>query len=192
MANASGRVGFRRAEQFERFMCKHDIVVLESGLADFGLSISTGPSVTFSTNRVRPACTGKGAQACEAALAPALRGEEWRRWPMRAYRQRLATVLDMWKRCRAAKPRFRGILHLAPAPRARQSPSDCGVAQWGFSTQAHHLRAVNDAARAQVAEAGFEVFEAFALTLHAPPQWFDDAVRHPAESNLHARVPETR
>ena len=95
---------------------------------------------------------------------------------MRAYRQRLAKVLDMWRRCRAAKPHFRGIFHLSPAPRARQSPSDCKVAQWGFSTQAHHLRVVNEAARELVTGAGFEVFEApFALALHAPPQWFDDA-----------------
>jgi hypothetical protein len=175
--NASGRVGFRRTEQFERFMCKHDLVVLESGLADFALSISAGPSVTFSTNRVRPACAGSRDPAtCEAALAPALHGEDWRRHPMRAYRQRLAKVLDMWRRCRAAKPHFRGIFHLSPAPRARQSPSDCKVAQWGFSTQAHHLRVVNEAARELVTGAGFEVFEApFALALHAPPQWFDDA-----------------
>ena len=174
-ANASGRQGFRRAEDYERYMCRHDVVVLESGLADFGLSFGHPPHVTWATNLVRPACSGATEAACEAALAPALRGEDWRRFPMDAYLARLRQLLGMWTRCRKRRPAFRGIFKLAPAPRARQRPADCRLAQWGFSTQAHHLALVNAAARREVAAAGFEVFEAFGVTLHAPPPWFDDA-----------------
>lgn len=178
-ANASGRVGWKRVEQYERFMCSHDIVVLESGLADFAFAFNK--HVTFSDNRVRPACAGRTAAECEAALAPALQGEDWRRFPMAAYKRRLRLVLSMWQRCKRAKPHFRGVFRLAPAPRNRQRPSDCEKAQWGFSVYAHHMLAVNNAARALVQAAGFEAFEGFGLTLHAPPAWFDEAkygVRH--------------
>lgn len=156
-------------------MCSHDVVVLESGLADVALPF-VPPHVTFSDNRLRPTCAAAASDAaCEAALAPALRGEAWRLWPLASYRERLGQLLGMWKRCRRARPHFRGIFKLAPAPRARQRAADCSVAQWGFSTQPHHLQALNAVAREMVEGAGFEVFDGFGVTLHAPPEWFDSA-----------------
>lgn len=173
-ANASGRVGFDDAIKYERYMCGHEIVVLESGLADFALAFND--RVTFSKNRVLPACAGRPLVECELALRPAIKGEDWRRSPMRSYLARLSQILEMWRRCRSAKPSFRAIFKLSPAPRARQRHADCEFAQWGFSSaSAHYMQRANDAARKMVLAAGFEVFEGFALTLHAPAFWFDDA-----------------
>ena len=103
-------------------MCKHDIVIMESGLADFGLPFTQ--HVSFARNRVRSACASKSATECESALAPALRGEDWRRRPLTAYKQRVALLLDVWQRCGRIRPHFRGIFKLAPAPRARQRAAD--------------------------------------------------------------------
>ena len=38
--------------------------------------------------------------------------------------------------------------------------------------------------QAMVESAGFEVFDAFGVTLHAPPEWFDD-VRYGVKYKLH-------
>ena len=43
---------------------------------------------------------------------------------------------------------------------------------------------MNHAAREMVEAAGFEVFDGFGVTLHAPPAWFDDA-RHGVRFKLH-------
>ena len=128
VSQARGRVGFRTAKEYQRWMCHHDLVILESGLADFGLPFSEFHS--WAKNSVRPKCTGASSADCEAALAPALLGEDWRRLPMRAYTRRLEALLSMWRQCRRAKPAFRAIFKLAPAPRSRQRPNDCELAQW--------------------------------------------------------------
>ena len=180
--HSAGRVGFRSPEQYAKFMCAHDIVVLESGLADVGLPFTE--HVTWAVNRVLPKCAGRSAGECEAALSGALQGETWRRMPLLSYRRRLATLLDIWSTCRRRKPSFRAILKLSPAPRARQRPADCSLAQWGFSVYAHHLQLVNRVARELVERAGFEVFDGFGLTLHAPPSWFDEA-RHGVRFKIH-------
>ena len=88
-----------------------------------------------------------------------MRNETWRLRPLEAYRARLQGLLRMWGKCRQVKPGFRAIFKLAPAPRARTRPAECEVAQWGFSTQAHHMASVNDLAKEMVEAAGFEVFE---------------------------------
>ena len=59
------------------------------------------------------------------------------------------------------------------APRTK-AVDDCLLAQYGYSTQAHHVAVFNAVARDLVAAAGFEVFDAFGVTLNAHPQWFDD------------------
>ena len=59
--------------------------------------------------------------------------------------------------------------------------NDCESAQWGYSSQAHHVAIFNEVARELVTAAGFETFDPFGVTLHALPSWFDDArapVRH--------------
>ena len=61
------------------------------------------------------------------------------------------------------------------APSAPPAPPLGRPHRRGFSVNAHHLQAVNAAARQAVEAGGFEVFDGFGLTLHAPPQWFDDA-----------------
>jgi hypothetical protein len=167
-------VGFASAEQYERFMCKHDVVILESGLADFGLPLDT-EMVSFSKSPLLAACGRGAAEECEDAIKIAIKGEEWRRHPATAYRERLAKVIAMWRRCKRKNRGFRAIFKLAPAPRARLRTTECHVAQWGFSTQAHHISHVNDLAREMVVGAGFEVFDGFGVTLHASANWFDDA-----------------
>ena len=46
--------------------------------------------------------------------------------------------------------------------------------------------------QAMVESAGFEVFDAFGVTLHAPPEWFDD-VRYGVKYKLHGvHMPRVR
>ena len=179
-----GRVGFRRRAQYESFMCAHDVLVFESGIHDFGMPFVARAN-SYAKNLVRPVCAAAArAEECDAALEPALLNQSWYRFPLRAYRQRLASLLEMWGRCREAKPRWRGIFRLAPAPRARARPADCELAQWGFNTQAHHVALSNAVATRMVEAAGFEVFDAFAVTLHAPVAWMDD-VRYGVKHKVH-------
>lgn len=104
---------------------------------------------------------------------------------MQTYRKRLESLMLMWRGCRARNPRFRGIFKLAPAPRARLRPAECGIAQWGFNSgPAQYLRDANAMARDVVERAGFEVMDGFGLTLHARPGWFDDA-RHGVRLQIH-------
>ena len=88
-------------------------------------------------NRVRSACGGSTLEACKSALALAIKGEEWRLRPLTAYKQRLRSLLDIWRRCRKAKPVFRAIFKLAPAPRAMQGTAGCMSA-----SGARHLRII--------------------------------------------------
>lgn len=177
------RVGFRRWLQYERFFCQHDVLIFESGVHDFGLPF--GPLVAYGKSALRPACASASTpDACVAALTPALRNETWRLRPLEAYAKRLRTVLAMWGRCREANPRFRPIFKLAPAARSRRRPAECSVAQWGFNSEAHHVAAFNRVARDLVEAAGFEVFDAFGVTLHAPSEWFDP-VRHGVVHKIH-------
>ena len=116
---------------------------------------------------------------------PAIRQELWRLNPLEAYRARLRELVGMWSTCRSSKPHFRAIFKLAPAPRARERAADCEVAQWGFSTASAQYQAeANDAARSIVEGAGFETFDGFGVTLHAPPAWFDDT-RHGVRHMIH-------
>ena len=166
---AGGRVGFQKTQQYERFFCRHEIVIFESGVSDFSLPLSTA-----AMNRVRSACSGSTLEACKSALALAIKGEEWRLRPLTAYKQRLRSLLDIWRRCRKAKPVFRAIFKLAPAPRAMQGTAGCMSASGGLSAFAHHLEAANRVAKQMVEDAGFETFNGFATTLHAPATWFDE------------------
>lgn len=179
---SKGRVGFRSAAEYERFMCRHDMVIFESGLADVAMAFNA--ENTFAASKVRAACAGATPAACEAALSTALQGEDWRRKPLETYRRRLRALVGMWQRCKARRPSFRAVFKLAPAPRARMRPAECGVAQWGFSVYAHHLRAANALAREEVAAAGFDVFDGFGITLHADARWFDD-VRYGVKYKIH-------
>ena len=112
-------------------------------------------------------------------LPAALKNETWRQMPLSTYRRRLVALMQVWKECRSSKgPAWRGIFKLAGAPRARaihptQEPADCELAQAGYSSQAHHMATANEVAKRIVEQAGFEVFDPFAATLHASPSWFD-------------------
>ena len=179
------RVGFPSAARYEDLMCSHDVLLFESGVHDFGLPF-TESGVTPFRSRLGRACAGRPVAECRTALWPALKNQSWRLRPLRAYRERLGQLLAMWARCRKARPGFRAFFKLAPAPRARgalaagSSPrmnavDDCVAAQYGYSTQAHHVAVFNAVARDLVAAAGFEVFDSFGVTLNAHPRWFDDA-----------------
>jgi len=166
-------------------MCSFDLLIFESGTHDFGLPF--GDLVTFGKSRLKEACQGRTQAECHAVLLPAIRNQTWRLEPFHTYRQRLRTLTRMWARCRTKQPNFRVIFKLAPAPRVREQHSDCEIAQWGFSTQAHHMARANAIARAEVEAAGFEVFAgSFSATLHARAEWFDDVKQgiryHPFES----------
>ena len=70
------------------------------------------------------------------------------------------------------------MFKLALAPRARAlhdgtEAADCERAQSGYSAASHHVAVVNSVARRAVEEAGFEVFDPWAATLHASASWFD-------------------
>ena len=53
-----------------------------------------------------------------------------------------------------------------------QGTADCESAGGGLAAFAHHLEAANAVAKQMVEDAGFETFNGFATTLHAPPTWF--------------------
>ena len=63
-------------------MCKHDIVVLESGTHDFGMPFTQ--HVTWATNHVRPKCAGMPDAECEAALTLLEQVPRQLAWPLQA------------------------------------------------------------------------------------------------------------
>ena len=172
------RSNSRTREELLSLMCAHDVVIFESGLADVALPL-TELSPLRDRSLLRPACGGAPAAACQAVLPRALKNETWRQTPLAAYRNRLHALLEVWKGCKRAKPGWRGVFKLALAPRARAlrdgapEAADCERAQSGYSATAHHVAVVNSVARRAVEEAGFEVFDPWAATLHASASWFD-------------------
>ena len=129
-------------------MCQHGIVIFESGIED----ISSPPS--------------------------AQKNEAWRNMPMAAYRNRLHALMEIWKGCKQANPRWRGLYKLALAPRAHglhamPEASECVQGGSQRAAHLHHVHVLNAVARRAVESAGFEVFDPFAATLHARGEWFD-------------------
>lgn len=172
----SGRRAKSRQDALS-LMCSHDIVVFESGVEDVALPL-TKYSPLRDSSLLMPACSGRPAAECAAVLPAAIRNESWRLTPLAAYRNRLHALLHVWRGCKRSKPSWRGIFKLALAPRARAlretaNKADCERAQSGYSAQAHHVAVLNDVATRAVVEAGFEVFDPFAATLHASARWFD-------------------
>ena len=183
VGKAERRVGFNSPARYASFMCEHDVVLFESGLHDLGLPFTD--QVSYGKSQLRQLCSGRTEAECSEALLRVIRHERWRLRPLESYRARLQELIGMWRRCRAKKPSFRAIFKLAPAPRARQRPAECAVAQWGFSTaSAQHTAEANELARRLVEGAGFEVFDGFGVTLHALPRWFDDT-RHGVRYMIH-------
>jgi hypothetical protein len=180
-----------RAHATEKLMCSYDVVVLESGLHDLGLPITK--YFSQANPLLWTACAADNAAAadseCEAILLPALTNQTWRLHPLSRYRANVLALMEMWTRCRKRQPSFRGIFKLSPSTRPRHAvPSApmgvdprvdphvfnvCTHLQWGYNPQAHHMHAANTLARQLVEEAGFEVFDGFAPTLHAHPRWYD-------------------
>ena len=174
---ASNRRTSKSRQEVLSLMCAHDIVVFESGIEDFALPL-TPVSPLRDKSLLMPACSGRPAAECAPMLAAALGNETWRQMPLGAYRNRLHAMLEVWKGCKRSKPHWRGIFKLALAPRARAlratpQAADCERAQSGYSAYPHHVRLVNEVARHAVVEAGFEVFDPFAASLHASASWFD-------------------
>jgi hypothetical protein len=150
-----------------RLMCRHDVVVVESALEDMA-HVARGRAEAA----VGRANTTERAGAMAGTLG--------------AYAARLGRLMAAWHACEARRerlPRPRFIFMLARAPRSRALHNerrvvDCeanapGERAPARAWHAHYVAAVNKVARAIVLRAGFEVFDPFALTLHARPQWFD-------------------
>ena len=53
------------------------------------------------------------------------------------------------------------------------APNSIGCTDWGYNALPAYMRVVNQVARRVVEEAGFEVFDPFPASLHAPSSWFD-------------------
>lgn len=170
------RIGLNHFEEYERFMCKHDIVLFESGVHDFGLPFRG----VFKGYLANDLCASSSDAECRTVLAPEIQNETWRLSPFASYQARLQVLMASWRRCRATKPHFRPFFKLAPAPRSRLS---CDRnSQWSFaSASPQHLVKANRIARTVVENAGFEVFDAFGVTLHALGKWFDGNNDHRAE-----------
>jgi hypothetical protein len=167
----------RNREDVLALMCRRDIVVFESGIEDFALPV-TAMSPLRDPSLLIPACSGRTAEDCAAALSSALRNETWRNTPLSAYRDRMLALMQVWRGCKKVQPHWRGIFKLALAPRARAlrerpEAADCERGQTGFSADPHHVEVINRVARSVVERAGFEVFDPWAVTLHAKPSWFD-------------------
>ena len=171
------------ARHYEQ-MCAADIVVVESAHDDFALPPSTevplrgisllGRACSPSEVEKAGADADSSRPACEAAALAAVQNKSWRLDPWAAYDARLQALLKQWKACRARRgPGWRPLFQLSAAPRATRSALDCEQGQRGVASQVHQRQAVNAMARRLVEAAGFEVFDPFAVTLHAPPTWFD-------------------
>jgi hypothetical protein len=158
---------------YYRRMCQNaDIVVIESGYED----------VAF------PATATRG------AVGVAERSSEDHRWQhtLGQYRSRLYRLMRDWRRCRAERgSSWRPIFQLTAASRARglhgePRAADCKQQPGGHGGRPgadtgrvplgefiHRQAAINELARRVVEEAGFEVFDPFGASLHAPSFWFD-------------------
>lgn len=196
------------ARQLQQRMCAADLVVFEAGTADLRLPPIANATAhvdgrrrrlrrVASRRQVAPAeaaliaaCEGRPARECDEALGDGGGGSDWRVGPLVPHQRRLARLLQMWGECRKQRgPGWRAIYKLAyaPPPRARpaaaaSAPRDCSWLDGGYAAQPQHIHALNEATRAVVEAAGFEVFDAFGPTLHAPPSWFDSG------SGLNERV----
>ena len=146
-------------------MCRHDTVVLESGVQDFML-----PLEDFIASEL---CIVSSEAECRSFLLHSINNETWRLRPFASYKARVQALVAGWRRCRAAKPHFRAIFKLAPAPRSQMSCGD--DVMWSLATaSAQHLAEANRIAREVVEGAGFEVFDAFGVSLHGPSIWLAD------------------
>ena len=172
-----------KESQYET-MCQHDIVVVESASEDFALPPSEVLPLRAASRLARtcsPIVEGAAAAKswddvealCTAAAWIATANKSFRLDPWAAYERRLATLLSRWKQCRARRSSWRAIFQLSMAPRGVRAPADCLMGQRGLGSQTHHRAAINAFARRMVEDAGFEVFDPFAVTLHAPASWFD-------------------
>ena len=179
--NGLGNIFPSRAAEFGELMCAHDVVVFESGMHDLALPSSRyyAPAAPTVTNALMRVCAeSDDMRECEAVSSRALGGQSWREFPLKTYRERLQALTRLWRGCRERRERaglaFRPLFKLAPAPRTRNvSDFGCDVLQTGYNGQAHHVLVANEVARRVVEGAGFEVFDAFPLTLHADGAWFD-------------------
>ena len=162
------------AAAYEKLMCKHELLVFESGAHDFGFTDRHADAT------LRRVCSGK-TPCCEADVLPVLLNQTWRLQPLVAYRARLLELMAMWRRCQAKAPRFRPIFKLSFAPvlslRCDQT--------WGYNTQSWNVAVYNEVARDVVESAGFEVFDPFPAGLHAEsPNWYDDSQHSDTLSDL--------
>ena len=196
------------ARQLQQRMCAADVVVFEAGTADLRLPLAANATARADGKRRRlrgrvaskrhapaeaalvAACEGRTARECDEALGDGGASSDWRVGPLVPHQRRLARLLRMWGECRKQRGAgWRAIYKLAyaPPPRARpataaSAPRDCSWLDGGYAAQPQHIHALNEATRAAVEAAGFEVFDAFGPTLHAPPAWFDSG------SGLNERV----
>ena len=163
-------------------MCEHDIVLVESAAEDFALPPSSLLPLRASSRLLR-ACNreavhrGSGARvACAAAAVAATQNKSWRLDPWAQYSTRLAELLARWRACRNRRPpgSWHPIFLLSPAPRAVRHAADCemGLVR-GMGSLTHQRASINALARRMVESSGFDVFDPFAITLHAPVSWWD-------------------
>ena len=153
--------GFSTWKQYAAYMCDHDIVLLESGVHDFAVPDR------YAAGRLTKLCRRE--QPCtDADILPVLGNATWRLRPLESYRQHLIAVMQSWAHCKKTKPHWRGIFKTIFSPNPQKCQTD-----WGYNTDAWHMQGANEVARQVVESYGFEVFDSFALGLHAPSHWYN-------------------
>ena len=161
------RRGLKTFSAYMHLMCRHETVIFESGVHDFGFPDREGAV------HIIKACTN--ASCSNASLLGHLRNETWRLNPFQAYRQHLQGVVDGWRRCRRRKPHFRPIFKLAMAPHMSACPYQGAKTstRWSLNMDPSVMASVNAAARDIVHSGGFETMDTFPIGLHAPWRWYD-------------------
>ena len=169
LAPSRQTVGFRSANGYYAFMCRHELVFFESGVHDLA-----SPDRRAHTSMIEK-CS-HALPCTDEDLMPNLQNLTWRLDQLPSYRRHLHRLMDMWDKCKAyrksrGKPSFRPIFKLSYCPNA-WSELDCNRA-WGYNTQGHYLLTGNQVAREVIESRGYEVFDPFPATLHAHPKWYD-------------------
>ena len=185
-------IAYKTAHEYETRICKHDVVVFESGVHDLA-----SPDRRVHREMLK-ACTRPEAGCTDEELMPILHNESWRLDLLGSYRLHVEELMDMWDRCRDRRRQdsthksrkahpFRPIFKLSTAPNPATEMKSC-TAEWGYNTEGWYLLVANQMVREIVERRGYEVFDPYPALQHVPASWFDvggrDALHADAVSDL--------
>lgn len=173
------RRGLPNSQSYYDLMCRHETVVFESGLHDFGFPDRLGARRMID-HCIKESCT-------DMFVLNNTFNQSWRLDLYSAYKNNLVKLVRMWESCRAINRSFRPIFKLAMSPHLescphsqkksalRHSREKMDGTKWTFNQDPFLMKTVNDIARAVMHEHNVEVFDPFYIGLNAKKQWYDNS-----------------